>query len=89
MTAQDGPIAIQVNPFSSYTPKCIIAQVGQSVSIESSSTHPIAVMCSEPEQGAFTAGSSSTTVTLTVPGYYNYRCAVHTTTMMGNIKVIP
>ena len=88
MTAQDGPIAIQVNPFSSYTPKCVTVQVGQSVSIGVTSTHPLMAECSEPGQGAFTTDGSSSTLTLTVPGYYNYQCGNHGN-MLGNIKVIP
>ena len=88
-TSEDGPIAITMNPFNNYSPACIIVQVGQSLSIQTTSQHPITTDCVEPGQGPFTAGDSSTTVTLTIPGYYNYGCEAHTGTMKGNVKVIP
>ena len=89
-TSESAPVLINTQGESApYAPTCVSVSVGQSVTIEASSTHPFESVCGEDE--ALDASNNATepvTITLTAPGYYNFKCKNHPA-MLGNIQVLP
>ena len=90
MTAQDGPVAVNMVAFAPYSPKCLRVQVGQTVTIQAMESHPFEMVCAEDDVMDTQDGSMiPVEFVFATPGYYNYRCLKHPGSMMGNIQVVP
>ena len=88
-TSETGTVAISMVGMSPYSPTCLTVQVGQTVSIGATTSHPFAKVCAEDTVMDSQDGSETDVeFTFTTPGYYNYDCGVHSS-MVGNIKVLP
>ena len=74
-----------------YSPKCLTATVGQTVSIVATGGHPFRKECTEDSiMDSQNGKTSDVEFTSTTPGYYNSRCAINShVNMVGNIKVLP
>jgi plastocyanin len=74
---------------SPYSPTCLTVQVGQTVRIGATTSHPFAKVCAEDTVMDSQDGSTTDVeFTFTTAGYYNYDCGNHSF-MVGNIKVLP
>jgi plastocyanin len=74
-----------------YAPKCMRVRVGQTVTIEASTTHPLspAAQTGNP----ITAGTTNQTFQPATAGIYGYYCMIHGTPdgsgMAGALEVVP
>ncbi|MGB0590180.1 MAG: cupredoxin domain-containing protein, partial [Myxococcota bacterium] len=89
LTGSIDPINITIQSAGTpYSPKCIRVAVGQQVTIEAAASHPFMKQCAEDAaMDAADGQTTDVTITLTSPGYYNYRCLFHAM-MVGNIQVV-
>ena len=89
MTAMEGTVDIAMVAMSAYSPKCVRISAGQTVSIGATTGHPFEKVCAEDDaMDAVNGQTSDVEVTLTTPGFYNYKCEFHGS-MVGNIQVVP
>jgi plastocyanin len=90
MTAIAGTINIGLVGSQPYSPTCVRVQAGQAVTIEATAVHPFEKVCAEDSvMDLQHTSTSAVTFTFTSPGYYNYRCLNHPSSMVGNIQVVP
>jgi plastocyanin len=90
-TTAFGTIDIDMVGMRPYSPTCLMVRVGQTVTIEATSSHPFRKECAEDDIMDSQDGDRSTVeFTFETAGYYNYRCAINShVNMLGNIMVVP
>ncbi len=89
VTLADCPSAITISGLT-YSPASCKIRAGGSVSIQVSSTHPLAPISTNtnPIRPASTGGSATTV--FPTAGVYTYECTTHTASgMKGSITVVP